>query len=408
MMDDAQKTPSQLIEELAILRGRVAALETAETERLQAERAFREGDARLQAILETAVDGIITIDERGVIESFNPAAERLFGYPAEAIIGQNVKVLMPAPYRGAHDAFLARYLATHEKQIIGTGREVAGRRKDGATFPLDLAVSEVRWGNQRLFMGIVRDLTPRKRAEAAVERADRMALLGQFMSGLAHEIGTPLNVIAGNAELLRMDLRQWGFPTEAVESIVGQADRITGLIQQLLHFGRAHDSPLAPIRVQEPLSRATQLVAPRFRREGIVLLFEAPDDLPPVWGVANQLEQVFLNVLVNSWHALPEGGSIAIEAAAPDDRYVRLRIRDNGVGMSADDLARAFEPFYSTKDERGTGLGLTMCRQLIERHGGAIRLDSAPGVGTTVTIILLQADAVGEGPRTDTSSQTLT
>lgn len=227
-MDDAQKTRSQLLQELATLRQRVAALEHAETARLQAEAALRERDARIRAILETTVDGIITIDEQGLIE-------------------------------------------------------------------------------------------------------------------------------------------------------------------QLLHFGRACDASLAPVNVQVPLWRAVQLVQSRFRREGITLLFEVPDNLPWVLGVANQLEQVFLNVLVNGWHALPAGGTITIQADVPDDHYVHLMIRDNGVGMSAEDLARAFEPFYSTKGERGTGLGLTMCRQLIERHGGMIRLDSMPRMGTTVTMVLVQA-----------------
>jgi two-component system NtrC family sensor kinase len=190
-----------------------------------------------------------------------------------------------------------------------------------------------------------------------------------------------------------------------VESIVGQADRITGLIQQLLSFGRVYDSPLAPIHVQEPLSQAAQLVASRFQREGIHLHVEALDGLPLVWGEPNQLEQVFLNVLVNSWHALPEGGAINIETVVPDARHVHLMIRDNGVGMSADDLARAFEPFYSTKGERGSGLGLTMCRQLIERHGGMIRLDSTPGIGTTVTLILPQANRVEMGEKPLAPSQ---
>jgi two-component system NtrC family sensor kinase len=195
-----------------------------------------------------------------------------------------------------------------------------------------------------------------------------------------------------------MELRERG-PAATVESIVGQADRITGLIEQLLHFGRAHDQPLAPVAVPVPLWQAVHLVTPRFRHEGMTPIVEVPDDLPLVWGVANQLEQVFLNVLVNSWHALPAGGTIAIEADVPDDRYVRITVRDTGVGMSAEDLARAFEPFYSTKGEQGSGLGLAMCRQLIKHHGGTICLDSTPGAGTTVTMVLVQADAVNEGER---------
>jgi PAS domain S-box-containing protein len=385
------------------------------------------------------VDGIITIDERGLIESFNPAAERLFGYRTNEVIGQNVSLLMPSPYREAHDGYIARYLQTGEPHIIGTGREVRARRQDGTTFPIALAVSEVYLDGRRLFTGIVHDLTARVQAEEALAqlnrrhqlildsvgegiygidlegrttlvnpaaarllrweveellgqpmhdlvchttrdgtpcshdaclilaacrdglvrhvledvfwrkdgthflveyvstpmrehdtlvgavivfkditerkrleqemlRADRLALVGQLASGLAHEVGTPLNIIAGNAELLGMELRERSLDTTTVDAIVQHADRITGLIQQLLTFARAKEQPMAGLAVQAPLANALSLLETRFTYQGITVITEVPSVLPLIRGRAEQLEQVFLNVLVNAWHARPDGG----------------------------------------------------------------------------------------------------
>jgi PAS domain S-box-containing protein len=488
----------------------------------QAEAVLRDSEARTHAILQTAVDGIIIIDIQGLIESFNPAAERLFGYSAEEVLGQNVRLLMPSPYREEHDGYIARYLQTGEPHIIGIGREVRAQRKDGTTFPIALAVSEVQLAGRRLFTGIVHDLTARVQAEEALVRlnrrhklildsagegiygidqegrttfvnpaaarmlgwevdeligqpmqdivchtmrdgtpcshdacpilascrdgvvrhvpedvfwrkngthflveyvsapkrehdtlvgavvifkditerkrlelemqgADRMALVGQLASGLAHEIGTPLNIIAGNAELLEMDLREHGLGTAEVDAIIQHADRITRLIQQLLAFARAKEQPMATLAVQDPLANALGLLETRFKRQGIAVRLEVLSALPLICGRAEQLEQVFLNVLVNAWHAMPEGGTLTIAAAVTTGQTVRLSFSDTGVGMSAEVLARAFEPFYSTKGERGTGLGLAICKQIIDGHQGTMCLESTPGGGTTVIIELPQA-----------------
>jgi two-component system sensor kinase FixL len=371
-----------------------AQLQAEIAERTQAEAALAEREARTQAILETAVDGIITIDERGLIESCNPAAARLFGYTAAEVLGQNVRLLMPSPAREAHEDYIARYLRTGERQIIGIGREVLGQRKDGSTFPLDLAVSEVRLRDRRVFTGFVRDLTARKHAEQDMQRADRLALVGQLASGLAHEIGTPLNVIAGNAELLRQALLAQGQAVAELETIVAQADRITHLLERLLAFARARGQPRAPLALHTPLAHALRLLEPRFRREAIAVLVEMPPDLPLILGVADQLEQVFLNVLVNAWHAMPEGGTVTIVAGPTDADRVQIAVQDTGCGMSPETLAHACEPFYSTKGEHGTGLGLAICRQILDSHQGTLHLDSTPGTGTTVTITLPRAEAV--------------
>jgi PAS domain S-box-containing protein len=495
----------------------------------QAEAVLRDSEARTHAILQTAVDGIITIDIQGLIESFNPAAERLFGYTAEEVLGQNVRLLMPSPYREEHDGYIARYLQTGEPHIIGVGREVRAQRKDGTTFPIALAVSEVQLAGRRLFTGIVHDLTARvqaeealvqlnrrhklildsagegiygidregcttfvnpaaarmlgweveeligqpmqdivchtrrdgtpysddacpvlascrdgvvrhvpedvfwrkngthflveyvstpihehdtlvgavvifkditerKRLEREMQSTDRMALVGQLASGLAHEIGTPLNIIAGNAELLGMDLREHGLGIAEVDAIIQHADRITRLIQQLLTFARAKEQPMATLAVQDPLANALSLLETRFKRQDIAVRLEVSSDLPLICGRAEQLEQVFLNVLVNAWHAMPEGGTLTIAAAVTTGQTVRLSFSDTGVGMSTEVLARAFEPFYSTKGEHGTGLGLAICKQIIDSHQGTMYLESTPGRGTTVIVELPQADTPDLSP----------
>ena len=396
----AEEALHQTLQELEVrIRERTAELQHANTqlraeiaERQQAEEALRQSEARNRGIVETAVDGIITIDERGVIASFNPAAERIFGYRAAEVLGRNVAVLMPAPYHDEHDGYLARYLQTGERQIIGIGREVEGRRKNGSTFPMDLAVGETYVGEERIFTGIVRDITGRKRAAQEMQRADRLALVGQLASGLAHEIGTPLNVIAGNAELLRMDLRAQQQDTEILDAIIGQTDRITGLVQQLLTFARAKNEDMGPLDLRQPLSHAMQLMAARFSREGIAARLDAPGDLPLIWGAADQIEQVCLNILVNAWHAMPDGGALTIEARELDAQRVHICFRDTGAGMTTEAMARAFEPFYSTKGDKGTGLGLAICKQIIDHHQGHIRLESADGGGAVVAIEFRRAD----------------
>jgi PAS domain S-box-containing protein len=361
------------------------------TARKQAEDALRQSEARMRSIVETAVDGIITINEQGEIESFNPAAERIFGYRAAEVIGKNVTLLMPSPYQEEHDAYLARYLRTGERQIIGIGREVVGKRREGTTFPMDLSVGETYIGTQRIFTGIVRDISRRKRATEELQRADRLALVGQLASGLAHEIGTPLNVIAGNSELLRMDLQAQHLPTETVEVIIRQTDRITGLVQQLLNFARSEQRVMQPFSLCTPLEEALRLLETHFRRDIVTVTRDIPDDLPPLWGVADQIEQVFLNILVNAWHAMPTGGTLTITARETADQMIQMTFRDTGAGMETADLERAFEPFYTTKGTNGTGLGLAICKQIIETHRGNMVLESTPGAGTTVHLDLVCA-----------------
>jgi two-component system NtrC family sensor kinase len=176
-----------------------------------------------------------------------------------------------------------------------------------------------------------------------------------------------------------------------VDAIIQHADRITRLVQHLLTFARTRDQATTSLAVQEPMANVLRLLEARFQHQGITVRLEVPSEMPLISGRAEQLEQVFLNVLVNAWHAMPEGGTLTIAAAVTTDQTVRLNFSDTGVGMSAEVVAHAFEPFYSTKGEHGTGLGLAICKQIIDSHHGSLYLDSMPGKGTTVIVELPQA-----------------
>lgn len=246
----------------------------------------------------------------------------------------------------------------------------------------------------RLRQRLARLESEHQKTQHDMQRAARLALVGQLASGIAHDIGTPLNVISGSAEMLYQDLAELGLSTAFVSAIVEQAERITSLIQHLLNFAQAKPQPMAPVALQEPLASALRLLAVRFQRESIITIVDLPDDLPHIWGVADQLEQVFLNILINAWHAMPDGGTLTVQGQVLDAEKVQITCRDTGIGMSAAELSRACEPFFSTKGNGGSGLGLAICRQIIDQHHGTIQLDSSPGVGTTVVLRWLRADAV--------------
>jgi PAS domain S-box-containing protein len=400
----AEAALQQTLDELeARVTVRTAALQRANAqlhmeiaERQQAEAALRESEERFRLLVHTVGSVIIVLSLEYRIVEFNQEAERVFGWSRQDVLGKDSADL------GIPEALRAAALADLPTALRGEplrGFESVICTRDGQEHSLLWNVT--RWfGAHGSLMGYIacgRDITARKRAEQEMQRADRLALVGQLAAGLAHEIGTPLNIIAGNAELLRQDLLAQNLAVVELETIVAQADRITHLMERLLAFARAKEQQTEPVPLHAPLSRALQLMEPRFRREAITVVVEVPAELPLVWGVSDQLEQVFLNLIVNAWHAMPTGGTVTIRARPTDDRQVQIAFQDTGCGMSPEALTRAFEPFYSTKGDQGTGLGLAICRQIVDNHRGTIHLDSTPGAGTTVTITLPWADATGQG-----------
>jgi PAS domain S-box-containing protein len=388
---------------LADPRGRilgVIAVAQDVTERHQAEEALREREARLSSIIATAPDAIVTIDERGTIQSFSVAAERLFGYDAGEVIGRNIKLLMPTPYRENHDGYLARYRRTGEKHIIGTGREVAAQRKDGTVFPMELAVGEVKVGTTRIFTGFVRDLSARVRIEAELRQAQKMEAIGQLTGGLAHDFNNLLTVIIGNLEMLE---RRVATPSE--RELVGEAQEAAELgaklSSRLLAFGRRQ--ALSPKAIQ--LSALVEGMTDLLRRtlgETVRIETVLEPGLPLTMADPGQVENALLNLAINARDAMSKGGRLTIEtgtifldaedaiySAILPGNYLTLAVTDTGTGMAPEVVERAFEPFFTTKEVGvGSGLGLSMVYGFVRQSGGSVRLESEVGRGTTVRIFL--------------------
>ena len=381
------------------------------TERKRSETVVSEAAARLQAVVETAVNGVILIDAKGLVMMFNPACEQLFGYPAEAVIGQNVKMLMPDPFHSEHDQYLDNYHRTGERKIIGIGREVVGRRRDGSTFPMNLSVGEAKQEGESIFVGIIHNLTEYKRTQEQL--LQRMEMVGQLSGGVSHDFNNLLTVIIGNGELLgeklkaRPDLKQY------CDSIVGAGERGAELTRRLLAFSRKQDLQPKVINCNHLLEGMRVLLG-RTLREDIELRIVFDEQLATAYADPAQLESAILNLALNAQDAMPDGGLLTVvtgnsllDRSFQDEHpevvpgaYVSISVTDNGMGMSADVKERAFEPFFTTKEVgKGSGLGLSMVYGFIKQSNGHVAIYSEPQLGTTVRLYLPAAkvavDAAG-------------
>lgn len=360
------------------------------------------GQARkLQAILESAVDAIITIDGKGIITTVNPAAARLFGYEQEEFLGRNVHFLMPEPYHSEHDGYLHNYHVTGRRKIIGIGREVSGRRRDGTVFPMHLAVSEFEIDGRVHFTGIIHDLSAHKATELALRQAQKMEAMGQLTGGIAHDFNNLLTVIIGNLEMLEGRLTtplQRELVTEALEA----ADLGARLTARLLAFARRSQLEPESINLNSFVVGLTDML----HRTLGATIYLSNALTPNLWSVRvdpSQVESAIVNLAVNARDAMPAGGRLLIETGnvvvdadmagrleglAPGD-YVRLSVSDTGSGMPEAVRERAFEPFFTTKEQgRGTGLGLSMIYGFAKQSSGLATIESTEGKGTTVTIYL--------------------
>jgi len=352
--------------------------------RVTLEERLRASEARWRSVIDSAVDGVIVIDVTGCIESFNPAAERLFGYTEAEVLGKNVNVLMPSPYHEEHDGYMSRYLATGEKKIIGIGREVKGLRRDGTTFPLRLSVGEMNVNGERKFTGIVADLSARVRMEEQLREQTSLARLGEMAAVIAHEVKNPLAGIRGAIQVIGGRLPKESKDAAVVKEILNRIDTLNELIKDLLLFARPpHPRPL-PVDLAGLVRMTADLLAGDPALKGIAIHINGA--APPVMADAELLKIVFQNLLVNSAQAMQGRGDIRV-TLQPVNGVLRVTVRDAGPGIAADVLERIFTPFFTTK-ARGTGLGLATAKRIVEAHAGRIAIDSAPGGGTTVTVEL--------------------
>ena len=366
-------------------------------ERKQAEKALevqaarlRESEARVHAIVETAAEGIIVIDEQGIVDRFNPAAERIFGYIEADVIGKNVSMLMPAPYREEHDGYLARYLKTGEKKIIGIGRELAGMRNGGETFPMDIAVSEVRLSDRRMFTGIVRDITERKRVEERqtclmheLESANEE--LRNFAYVVSHDLKAPLRAIGSLADWVVTDYAD-KFDDEGkahMQMLLSRVRRMDGLIDGILQYsrvGRVKEVSVA-VNLGQLVPEVIDLLSPP---ANIVITVDNP--LPTVMGERTRLQQVFQNLLSNAIKYMdkPEG-RIRIGCVAAGKKW-KFSVADNGPGIEERHFERIFQLFQTLAPRdrvESTGVGLSLVKKIIELYGGEAWVESKLGEGST-------------------------
>ena len=355
------------------------------SDRRRIEDSLLKSEERSRAIFETVVDGIICIDHGGFIESFNPAAERIFGYSREEAVGRNVTLLMSSPEREEHDSYIERYLRSGNPRIIGDGREVKGRRKDGTVFPLHLGVGEMRMGSQRMFVGIVRDLTEHRQMQEDLLHAQSMAGLGEMAASVAHEIKNPLAAISGVIEVLQDSCAVEAPYDEVFAELADRVRQLDHTVKRLLQFSKAWEPFKQSIDLCElaahlvdSAKRLEAFSAIRFVLEGEEKLV-APVDL-------TLFEEVLWNLAYNASEAMPQGGEVRLGFSEVEGEAI-VTVTDDGPGIAAEDLPKLFRPFYSTRS-KGTGLGLSICRKIVRAHGGSIRIESQLGEGTSVILSL--------------------
>jgi two-component system sensor kinase FixL len=358
----------------------------------------------LKSILKTVPDAMVVIDEAGLVTSFSATAEAMFGYAQEEIIGQNVKLLMPNPYRDAHDGYIQRYMQTGEKRIIGIGRTVVGCRKDGTTFPIQLEVGEAIIGEHRYFTGFIVDLTEKRRTEAELQslqadlaHASRLSAVGTLASSLAHEINQPLTAIANYLsaarDMMEDDLSaNREFFREALAESVSESLRAGTIVRRLREFVSRGEINRRVLSIAQVVEDATVLGMIGAQEKGVEFSIDIAPDTNHVFVDRVQIQQVMVNLMRNAIESMTDSPDkkLHIGVRAIDGGLVEIAVSDTGSGIDLELGERIFDPFASTKGD-GMGLGLSICRTIIESHGGTIRAEPNPGGGTIFRITLEKA-----------------
>jgi PAS domain S-box-containing protein len=343
----------------------------------------QEDAARWRAIVESAVDAIIVIDRRGRIESFNPAAERMFGYPASEVLGQNVSILMPAPHAGQHDGYIDRYIATGIPRIIGIGRDIDGRRKDGSIFPGHLSVGEISNEGERKFTGIVRDLTDRVNLEKQLREEAGLARIGELAAVLAHEVKNPLAAVSGAMQILAQKLASRE-DREIVDEALSRLDALSAMMTDLLLFARPPKPRLAAVDVTGLVESLVSFL--RMDAAWHTATCRVEGHASMVLADAELLKVALQNLLLNALQAMDGRGQLTVTMHHADG-MVHIDVADSGAGIAPDVQPRLFTPFFTTK-ARGTGLGLATVRRIAGAHRGEITVIATGPSGTTMRLSL--------------------
>lgn len=379
------------------------------TDRRAAEEQVRSSENLLRSILSTVPDAMIVIDEAGSIISFSAAAQRLFGYAEDEVIGRNVRILMPSPDRERHDTYLDRYLKTGEKRIIGIGRIVFAQRKDGTTFPMELSIGEAASGTDRLFTGFIRDLTERRETEERLEslrseliHVARVSAMGTMASTLAHELNQPIAAIANYVEAVRDQLEnpspdEFPMMREALDDTGKEALRAGHIVRRLRDFVARGEVEKTIEPLPALINEGSVLGLMGAREMGIKVWFDLDPYASPVFVDRVQIQQVIINLIRNACEAMSDSDErqLSITSKAERPGFVRVTVADTGPGISPDIADQLFTAFVSSKSE-GMGLGLSICRTIVEAHGGQIWVNLRDGGGTEFHFTLMRAHSEEE------------
>ncbi len=352
--------------------------------------------------MDAFLEGIVVIDTSGTIERFNTAAEEMFGYSRDEMIGNDVGVLMPGPDHEQHNNYIQNYLSSGVARIIGTGREVEARRKDGSFFPVHLAIGEVGWSGSIRFVAMLRDLTDHKRAEDRTLRlhtdminASRLATMGEMAAAMAHEINQPLAAIANYASAGKRLLKGGEGDIDAVESalegIDAQAHRAGEIIRRLRSFVRPEMGNRETASLSIIVREIIPLAELDARANNIALEIDVPEDLPDIEADQLQIQQVILNLLRNGIDSMsdvkPEDRQLTLAACEAPDGDIRVDVIDRGTGISEEVGGNLFNPFFTTK-QSGMGMGLAICQTIVNSHGGMLSYANNLNTGATFSITL--------------------
>ena len=374
------------------------------TERKRADVALAKAEGSRLAVWQSSLDAIITMDELGNITDFNPAAEKMFGYPAADVVGQSLadKIIPPA-LREGHRRGMALLLATGQGPIMGRRIEISAMRSDGTEFPVELTVVSVAGAGHPLFLGTIRDITERGKLEDQLRHSQKMQAVGTLAAGIAHDFNNILAAILGNTELALGDTAPEHPARESLDEIKIASARAKGLVQQILAFSSQQPRERHPMALGPLVEEAARLLRATIPA-AVQIVTSVEADVPPVLADATQVHQVLVNLCTNAWHALGDQAgrievklrSVTLDAAAASrlagvrpGRFACLSVSDNGQGMDAATIQRIFDPFFTTKEPgKGTGLGLSVVHGIIKGYQGAIEVVSQPGQGTTITLYI--------------------
>jgi two-component system, LuxR family, sensor kinase FixL len=364
-------------------------------------------EAHIRSILETVPDAMIVIDERGIILSFSKAAERMFGYSEDDVLGENVSMLMPSPDRERHDGYLERYMRTGERRIIGVGRVLTARQRDGATFPIELSVGEARIGDDRVFTGFIRDLTERQQAELRVHdlqsvlaHVQRVSEMGTLATSLAHELNQPLTAIANYVETASEMLQSppddetLAVIREALDECAAQSVRAGQIVRRLRDFISRGETEQRVESLQRLVTEASALALVDAGGADLEVDVKLDQNADRVLVDRIQIQQVLLNLMRNAIEAMEESPvrRLLVYSEREAGGFIRITVADSGPGLADDVAQHLFEPFRSTK-QTGMGLGLSISATIVGAHGGRIWAEPSKLAGTAFHFTVIDADS---------------